>query len=636
MVAAGPAWCWPGPAEMGTTPSAATGSDAATTVILWGLGAGGVAAATVWGGAQLAALATRRRPLPAGLAEAFAALVRLPAHAGHPAAAWAPELGPLIAGPVAYWAATAVAAVAVAAIGAVAYRVFARPGVGTDPRRRLGVDTRARLATARDIAPLVVAGPEPGRLIVGRVAGKLVATENRARAGQAGRRRRARQGDRSGVAVIGPTRCGKTANVISAILEHEGPAVLSSVKDDLVEATIARRCQVGEVRVFDPTGVSREPSAQWSPLRAAGTLTGAQKAARALATTVGVDERGDVNFFTDVALDLLWPLLYAAHVGGRTMSDVLLWILRRDRPTRTSRGEVAGILDAQLGSDDVGARLNAAQALATLESVLSCDHRTQSSIFITAQRLLRVWQDPAVAAATQSCEIDLDWLLEANNTLYVCSPLDGEFRLAPLFAGLLSDLVQQQAYDRVAATRALLPDLLVVLDEAANTPTRWLPQVASTCSGLGMLLVTIWQSKAQIDAAYGVVADSVLTNHGTKVIFSGVSDAATLDYATRLLGDEEVLQRGSSTDLVGGGRSMSESTTRVHLLPGDVLRQAAVFEGLLIHGTLPAAHLHARPYHLDRRLRAMSGSGPIPQPRGSRRAPGRPPRQSSDRRTAGR
>lgn len=601
-----------------TPPGPATGTDTGTLLFLWGLGAGGVAAATVWAGAQLATLVTRRRSLPAGLAEAFAALVRLPAHAGDPASAWAPELEPLIAGPVVYWAATAV--VAVAAIGAVAYRVFARPGVGTDPRRRLGVDTRARLATARDIAPLVVAGPQPGRLIVGRVAGKLVATENRSRAA-AGRRRRARQGDRSGVAVIGPTRCGKTANVISAILEHEGPAILSSVKDDLVEATISRRRQLGEVMVFDPTGVSRERSAQWSPLRAAGTLTGAQKAARALATTVGVDERGDVNFFTDVALDLLWPLLYAAHVGGRTMSDVLLWVLRRDRPTRTSRGEVAGILDAQLGSDDVGARLNAAQALAALESVLACDHRTQSSIFITAQRLLRVWQDPAVAAATQSCEIDLDWLLEGANTLYVCSPLDGDFRLAPLFAGLLSDLVQQQAYDRVAATRALLPDLLVVLDEAANTPTRWLPQVASTCSGLGMLLVTIWQSKAQIDAAYGVVADSVLTNHGTKVIFSGVSDAATLDYATRLLGDEEVLQRGSSTDLVGGGRSMSESTTRVRLLPGDVLRQAAVFEGLLIHGTLPAAHLHARPYHLDRRLRAISGSGPIRQPRGARAAP---------------
>jgi type IV secretory pathway TraG/TraD family ATPase VirD4 len=56
----------------------------------------------------------------------------------------------------------------------------------------------------------------------------------------------------------------------------------------------------------------------------------------------------------------------------------------------------------------------------------------------------------------------------------------------------------------------------VVLDEAANTPARWLPQVASTCSGIGIQLVTIWQSKGQIDDVYGTKADSVLTNHGTK------------------------------------------------------------------------------------------------------------------------
>jgi len=597
-----------------TAPSSANGSDASTTVILWALVVAAAAAGVVWAGAEASTLLTHRRSLPAGLAEAFAALVRLPGRADRPASAWAPELAPLVAGPVAYWACTAVAGAVAVALAMVAYRVFARPGIGTDARQRLGVDTRARLAEPRDIAPLVVSGPQPGRLIVGRVGGKLVATENRARARKRRLRPKRRQGDRSGVAVIGPTRCGKTANIISGILEHKGPAILSSVRDDLVEATIAQRRKEGDVRIFDPTGVCREPSSQWSPLGGAGTLTGAQQAARALATTVGVDERGDVNFFTDVALDLLWPLLYAAHIGGRSMADVLMWVLTRDQPSKTSRGDVAEILDAELTSDDVVVCANAAQALATLGSALDCDPRTQSSIFITAQRLLRVWQDPAVQAATHTCEIDLDWLLKANNTLYVCAPLDPDFRLAPLFAGLLSNLVQQQAYDRVARTRALLPDLLVVLDEAANTPTKWLPQVASTCSGLGMLLVTIWQSKAQIDGAYGVLADSVLTNHGTKIIFSGVSDASTLRYATELLGDEEVVQRATSMDMVGGGRSMNESTTRMRLLPGDVLRRAKEFEGLLIHGTLPAAHLHARPYYLDRKLRRMAGDVQVRPP----------------------
>jgi type IV secretion system protein VirD4 len=82
-----------------------------------------------------------------------------------------------------------------------------------------------------------------------------------------------------------------------------------------------------------------------------------------------------------------------------------------------------------------------------------------------------------------------------------------------------------------------------------------------------MLLITIWQSKAQMDAAYGVLADSVLTNHGTKIFFSGISDLSTLDYTSRLLGEEEVAQHAVSTDLGRGGHSRNDSTTRVRLLP---------------------------------------------------------------------
>ena len=45
-----------------------------------------------------------------------------------------------------------------------------------------------------------------------------------------------------------------------------------------------------------------------------------------------------------------------------------------------------------------------------------------------------------------------------------------------------------------------------MLDEAGNTPLRRLPEYASTLSGLGVQLVTIWQSKAQIETLYGKAA----------------------------------------------------------------------------------------------------------------------------------
>ena len=129
---------------------------------------------------------------------------------------------------------------------------------------RLGVETRARFATRRDLAPLVVDRPVPaGRFVLGRALGQLVATEDRRAAEQPRRRRRSkmRQGDRGSVAVIGPSRSGKTANVIAGLLDWDGPAVVVSVKRDLIDATRAARERNGETRVFDPSGVSGPPPA---------------------------------------------------------------------------------------------------------------------------------------------------------------------------------------------------------------------------------------------------------------------------------------------------------------------------------------------------------------------------------------
>ena len=225
------------------------------------------------------------------------------------------------------------------------------------------------------------------------------------------------------------------------------------------------------------------------------------------------------------------------------------------------------------------------------------------------QTLIGAWTDPGVLAASDVEEIDLEWLLAGSNTLYICSPLHEQQRLAPVFGSLLGDLINQ-AYERVATNDEPLPTTLMVLDEAANTPTRWLPQVASTCAGIGLLLVTIWQSKAQLDAAYGDLADSVLTNHGTKIIFSGASDLPTLEYAARLIGDEEIVRRGTTLDQRDGHRTLNLSRQTVPLLPGHVLRQTRPGNALLVHAALPPAHLKTRPYYRDRALLARA-TGPL-------------------------
>jgi type IV secretion system protein VirD4 len=581
---------------------------------------------TVWCGAQLAARCFGAGDwLDVSITDAAYAVAHLGSHLSSPGAAWKRSAAVALPGPVAYWCCTLLVFVVASAVLIPAVTVLLRsPGAGSPRRRRLGVDTQARLARPRELAPLIVPAAQPGRFVLGRVGRHLVATEqrephpttdaatpatttplSRLRVRWWSWRGAARQGDRSSVLMVGPTRCGKTANAIAGILEWSGPAILSSVKSDLIAATLHHRASLGEVRVFDPTASTDQPCAGWSPLRAAGTLSGAQKAARAL-TDAGPRRGADsLDFFLSLAEQLLWPLLWVAAVSDHTMRDVVRWVLTQDCPTPTDLGEVGPLLDAQLYHPDPARQIDAAYVFDSIQATWMLDDRTRSNVYATVQTLVTAWSDPTVAASSLTHDIDLEWLLAGANTLYVCAPQHEQARLAPVFGGLIGDLIQQ-AFERAGRTNQPLPPTLVVLDEAANTPTRWLPGVASTCAGIGLLLVTIWQSKAQIDAAYGKLADSVITNHGTKIIFSGVSDPATLDYAARLLGDEEILRRSTSLDLAGARRSVSDSVHSTRLVPAHVLRQVRPGEALLIHGTLPPAHLHARPYFRERHLRALA------------------------------
>jgi type IV secretion system protein VirD4 len=239
-------------------------------------------------------------------------------------------------------------------------------------------------------------------------------------------------------------------------------------------------------------------------------------------------------------------------------------------------------------------------------------------VYSTAQTLVQPWEDPRLARASeQAPQVDLPWLLSGTgaNTLYVSQPLKGADRLAVIFGGLLGDLIADQAYDIAKRSGCALPDLLVVIDEAGNTPVRWLPQVASTCCGIGINLVTVWQSKAQIDARYQALSDSVLTNHATKVIFAGTSDGSTGRYAAFLGGEEEVEDRSRSEASGSARRSSSVRGTRVPLLPADVLRRAKAGSALLVHGTLPPAHLVARHVSQERRLGELAaGRARVPEP----------------------
>ena len=579
--------------------------DQESLALLFLAGAGVVAGVLV-AGAELAAVLNSGRligaPLSVVVRSSFLAL----AHSGDPRRGWPVPIASQLPGPVGYWASTGVALAASVSVALLATRLYRRLA-GTSGKR-LGVETSARLARRPELRPLVMARPTPGRFMLGRVRRWRLATEDVERSASGtrpGRLQRPRTPQRTSVAMLGPTRCGKTAAAITGILQWIGPAILSSVKSDLMSATIDFRRNVGEVRIFDPSGLTSRPTCGWSPLRGATTVPGAQRAARALVDAGPRQGVQDLDFFLRLAEQVLWPHLFFAANRGRSMRSVVDWVLTQQSPVAADT-ELANVIELTTGDAHPNQLEDARQAQHALSAIWGFDHRTRSSAYATAQTLIAAWTDTGVIGASETEEIDLEWLLEAGcqNTLYICSPLHEQQRLAPVFGALLGDLISQ-AYERETALGRPMRPTRLVLDEAANTPTRWLPHVASTCAGIGLLLVTIWQSKAQLDSAYGELADSVLTNHGTKLIFGGPSDLATLEYARRLLGDEEATRHATTVDQHDGRRTISFSHQYLPLLPVHVLRQSRPGHALLVHANLPPAHLRTIPYYRDRRLREL-------------------------------
>ena len=160
----------------------------------------GVVSCGHWLAASLAAIVGRHRSLGAGLVESIGALRKLPAHWRNPRLAWADPASSNLPGPILYW--LSVAAVLAVVVGAllVWLKYRRRRHEPIDQRRRLGVDAQPRLATTKDLAPLLGREPEAGRLVLGRWGRRTLMTE--------GESFRGRRGVRGAVLLFGPSQSG--------------------------------------------------------------------------------------------------------------------------------------------------------------------------------------------------------------------------------------------------------------------------------------------------------------------------------------------------------------------------------------------------------------------------------------------
>jgi type IV secretion system protein VirD4 len=513
------------------------------------------------------------------LGEMGAVMVRVFRSPTDPASAWPPGVREVLPGPVGFYLILALLLL----LCTVAFTYLMRgvrglrqrltttvvvhhPAPGDGPAGPTGAGGWARPQLLRD---LYVRGPQPGRVLLGRSGGRLVASE-----------------PLQSVIVVGPANSHKTSGLmVPAVLEWEGPVLAACMKADLIRHTMSQRWQRGEVYLYDPAAVTGLDACAWSPLGRCAGWEGSYRMARSLVDAgSGPAPQGspDADFVHNAAATLLAALLLAAATSERSMGDVLRWVQRHEQ---------AEVL-AALGVAGEPSALDAMQ----LVSGLTEQHRGQ--VYAVVLAAIGGYGDPAVREGVLTTHLSAERLLDGHaNTAYVCAPAHEQRRLGPVFTALVQDVIDLAVERSAQRGRPLDPPLLVVLDDAATSAA--LPKLdvyAASAASRGVQLVTAFRHLTQMQARYGERAEVVLNSHKAKIVLSGISDQATLGVLSHLLEDDAV---GAVPAKAG------EAPRNRHPSPAETLRRISPGQGLLLYGHLPPAQLTLRPWFRDRRLTTM-------------------------------
>ena len=453
-------------------------------------------------------------------------------HWQDPASAYPPHIRGQMPTPIAWWGAVAWLVAVLASITVAAVRglepLVARWRLGRRPYDWRGARPRA-WARPRDLR---MPGSQGGGFSLGRLDGRPVYAEEEAH-----------------VALIAPTRAGKTTRcVIPWLLEHPGPAIVTSTKRDVLEATRSARERVGRIWVFDPFS---DDSVGWSPVAGCDSWSTALRRSQWLANASAGGESEIARYWRGEAAKLLAPLLHAAALDGRGVMDLLEWVDTQD----TKRPAV------------ILASRSALAAEHQLQAVASLDSRNRGTTYMSAGSVLAAYRYPEVANQTRAELSPARILGSAADTLFLVAAERHQQLLAPLIVSIVSSMLH-----RAIESPHFSEDgrrLRVLLDEAANiAPLHELPRILSQAAGHGVRVATVWQSLAQMRERHNRGADTILANSTAKLFMGPITDEATRTYVTGLLGER---READDWRTARAGELQQLGTERSLLISGDRL-----------------------------------------------------------------
>lgn len=567
----------------------AFGDSAGDLVLLAVLAVITLLGAGTWLTGELAALLFHGRWIPVSFPAAVGAAFALPGHLGDPRQAWPAPDRPDLPGAAGF----AVTGLLACALLATVTVLVARSWIRRHPQRgfashqhlRDTLAERAVIARAPVVRPSLAAkrkgrGPKARRIEVTDAGVRIGRTVPSGAAV-------ACSAEDSVITLAAP-RTGKSSSVVIPWLHRwPGPALVTSIRPDVLLATAKPRRETGPVAVMAPTGMISWPDRlSWCPASGCESFDKARARADVMVTVGKSAESSDSTdggYFAMSATNLLAGWLHAAALSGGGARDVVRWAFdeRLDEPVRILAGD-------SRAADGTSAVLDALYRLPA--------DTTRASLWTTAQTAVA----PLLAPAARDTFMpgpgqaaDLGEFLRAGGTVYLMADERRATALAPVVSAFADDFIETAK--GIADTQPggrLDPPCGLFLDEVANiVPLPQLPALMSFAGGTGIFVTAVLQSMAQARNRWGRDAAEMLWGAATVKLILGGLAGEDLREISELAGEwrETVItwQHGQ------GGRSLSSALQdRKTLTPEQVRTLSSPRrEALVIHATTPAVRV---------------------------------------------
>lgn len=531
----------------------------------------------VWAIGELAGLLFAFSVPQAGLGDSIRALGRLPHHLADPKQAWPSSARGSLPGPVGFAISTLVV------LGIFSTAVWFAVRQISSRRSHRGFASRRQLARKMSHKAVLARGPVVRPSVSGTdyKVEHVGVTLGRTLSGGLP----LAVSSESSVAMFAAPRQGKTSNIMIPWLHHwPGPALVTSVRKDIVEATALLRAEGGRpVLVMAPTAMIGWPDlVRWS---LASDCENFEKAhARAdVMVTVGKSgsnqDSGNAGYFGLTATNLLAGWLHAAALSSGSMDDVLRWALdeRLDQPVKILR-------------DHPGAAPGTA---AMLDAAYRSPEGTRSNLWTTVQTAVAPLLAPTARATFSpppGQSLDLEAFLKARGTIYLLVSEKQATSLAPLISAFVDELTETAKRLADASPGGRLdPPLGLLCDEVANVvPLPHLPDLMSYAGGSGIFVVVVFQNRAQAEKRWGREGAAMIWGASTVKIALGGLSGDELQDLSMLAGEYRELltthQYGSS------GHTVQSTLHDRKTMTPEAIRTLSEEDrqALVIHATTPA------------------------------------------------